>query len=404
MKKIKQQVFLSQAIILCLICSLSCQNRDNIYWQEKNATVYNEEKTLGSKEIIKFPIDNETAISYVNVIRKATIRDSDYLYFYNSHNNTVYIYNIANNSLVNKTQFPKMGENGVRPNRTNFVQMLDTNAFIIFDRIEGTYKFFNGKKLSKKIKITDFNSQLDYIAKGWQPSYIEPFQYIAPTIYISCAQGIGKRKLNKRTLHNVVAINSKTRRAYSLLPVPNLYMENNWGTGTAEKTHLFITQKNKSDLLMAFAADPHVYQYTDTIAAQKKFIGSQCFTRVKPMFDIQKEAPREASWEYAATTPEYYKILFDNSTGLFYRFTTLPIAINDYKQGTKLPGFSLIIADDGFNKLGEVIFSQNEGWNKYRPRYTFCSNSQIYLFRHDLYQEDGNHLYFESFTPQSIKL
>ena len=380
---------------------VTCNKKSEIYWQAKNATQFENKCSLKSKGLRKFQINDSTALSYIPSIQILRKSDPNLLYFYNSFSNAIYVYSLSSDTLVKHIDFRTNGPNGILPKHTNHAILKSKDSVFIYDRTKQAFKFFKGNELWKKISLNQLKVRDSLLfLPVWQPSLYEKFLVKNEYLFISIHQYLSSHEINQEIIHSALRINYKTDSAKSYLPLPELYKEGNWGKQSAVKTHLFLSPGINNTMYYSFASDPFIYQYKNTNPLGKKFLGSKEFKKVLPLNRKRKNTPKEVSWRYSSTTPEYFMHRFDPQSKLFFRFSTLPNKPEDYNKGKKWPGFTIIIADSSFTKIGEEVFEKPVGWKKYAPRYSFCHNGKLYLFRRDLYNEDGNHLYFEEFEIQ----
>ncbi len=139
----------------------------------------------------------------------------------------------------------------------------------------------------------------------------------------------------------------------------------------------------------AFQCDPNVFTTKDFANYQIYPLPSVYAEAFTPLNTGEHPHVRTAKSFF------YSRLLWDQYNRIFYRFVKLPVydSLTDYETENSYPSrFSIIVADENMNKLGEVLF-QNEN---YSMTNCFVSSRGLCMLRtpfHEGYSED--HLTFD---------
>lgn len=399
----KKQLFI--LLFLATLCSCDYSIKQKFFWQEENATVFNDSLTFVSNGIKYIPINSKTSVSSIPYLNILTLSGVEYLYFYNHYSNQLFIYHFSSDSLIKTITFDSQGPNELLPNTTNQVLLTSLDTIITYDTATKRISFFKDSVLFNRInlyQITDGKTLNTY--KVWQPSLMEGFIKRGNNLYFTLHQYLSYALFNcsgNCNYNTVLAVNITNKDAAGKLPVPKIYSYGNWGVQTAIPTHLFHTHNaNQRKFVYSFAADPYLY-IEENDGYSKIFVGSKYFKKIYPMMLRKRNVDKEKSWKHCATSPFYGRVFYDQYNDLYYRFTTHGVSNDEYDKGTKSGPFSIIILNEKFEKVGEVYFDKNCADNYSLKHIVLCKKG-FFILRNDVYNNHPDSIPLEHFTISKL--
>ncbi|MFA8449621.1 MAG: DUF4221 family protein [Bacteroidales bacterium] len=210
---------------------------------------------------------------------------------------------------------------------------------------------------------------IDFLEKENKDCIISPFEnYLVneTKLYLQTSPSfysIGDSERKKIfNLNYGLCINLSDKIKYTPLKIkyPTKYQNNN----SYYNNNYSITINNLKQIVCSFRCSDSLYVYNDKNYEFKAafYAGSDLNPHFKP-FIKGNEAKRSEVEKYALTEPYYEKILFDPYKKMYYRFYYDRLKFD--KEAIKKPLISekkqsVIILDENFNRLGEVIFGNKE--------------------------------------------
>lgn len=330
-------------------CSETISNTDN-----------NNNFTLIKKSEIQFPVDSTSSFLTNNL----GIDENGLFYFRDVFNNKIKFFDSSAN-LVRTVKIPTYGPNSI--SSPSGIKLLGADSLLIFQRpLRINYTNFDFDTVSmEKIEIPMINLNSPFNLPSFNIiSYPEIF---GNKIYFTCSpifadghtlpmysQDSLRSGMISRPMVASVEIGSNQVQWENifypamLLDIPIHGMSNR------------IYSTRKDDKLIISFLFSHEIQIFDTQTKAKEY------TELKSKYEIDlvsknaERTPQGAS-ELVETNYIYSQILYDPYRKLFYRTVLHPAPSYDGipQRRTKAEdprAFSIIIADENFNKLGEVDF------------------------------------------------
>jgi hypothetical protein len=130
-------------------------------------------------------------------------------------------------------------------------------------------------------------------------------------------------------------------------------------------------------------------------------MGSKYFNEIPPLNLDMKYYEKKRYVEegdYSLSTSDFAGLLIDSFKQYVIRIAYIRPSLFQVQEGNKIPDFSIIISDNELNRLGEFKFDEKI----YDCVNIFITEEGINVFRKDLYKEDENYLFFETFKYSNI--
>lgn len=384
-------------------CDYSVKNK--FHWQAENSTIYNDSVTLVSNGVKSFPITQKTSVATIPYLNTLVQQGTEYLYFYNYYSNQVFIYNFTSEILVKAVEYDNQGPNELLPNTTNQVLLTSLDTLIAFDRQAKRISFFRDSVMYDRIDLYQITSRDKLNTyQVWQPSLMECFFMRGDSLFFSLHQYLCYAMLiceGDCNYNSVLTVDIRAKTASARLGVPEIYRYGNWGTQTAQPTHLFHTYNlNQQKFVYSFAADPFLY-VEEGEGYGKFFVGSKYFKTIYPQSFSKNKIDKDNSWRHCSTSPFYDRIFYDRYSRLYYRFALHGIALDDYDKGSKSGAFSIIIINEKFKKVGEVYFDKSIAKN-YSLKHIVITREGLFILRNDIYSEQPNFISLERFEVKRV--
>ena len=339
--------------------------------EEKQSENDNLNEKLIKNKSIEIPIDKDVkySYSYKQIIES---KDSSKLLVSNLNDNGFLIFDLNNNSLIEKINYKRNGPNGIRSSssgRKFYYHNKDT-IFIIGQQ-------------SKKVFLTNCKSEVKDFFDLSEISYFNMGEPIVENripasfkndILSFCVYPFVGSNIRKSSNGPVIVhLNIKTRK---IQEGPLIYeLANQFNQHPA--LHFPSGTKNGESDVYCFPFDNKLYIVTGKSYITKNF-KSKYVDEYKPM---TKSLQFLNDFDITGTYNEL--ILYDKHNNLYYLFISLGIDKIDSKSGLKSKftekPFSLLVLDSNFNKLYEKKFS---GGN-YLVRNSFVTKKGLYLFKNN---------------------
>lgn len=274
----------------------------------------------------------------------------------NGSNNSIYFYPFQADSSAFKISFDKEGPHGVT--QIHGYQIISLDSILIFNRGSEILRMVDkkGTTLFQYALPTLYERKDTIYYPGLEIYPITPALFLNNEVYMS---GYTFGEFPKENDHNrpiclKIPVKSNTV-AEPVIAYPPIYFKYNWG-GLYYRM-VYHTLFQDKFILFSFPADHHIYQYDIDSKKVKKYLAkSNHFDEISPFStskraDIEQDEPVQ---RHNVLNGRYISIIYDKYRHLIYRFVELPKSEYDKDDPFKLS--SVIILDEQFNYLGEMVF------------------------------------------------
>ena len=389
-------IIMLQAILVALFLT-SCSQ------QNKNVDTAND-FTLIKKSEIQFPVDSTSSFLTNNL----GIDENGLFYFRDVFNDKI---NFFNNSakLVRTIKIPTYGPNSIP--KPSGIKLLSNDSLIIFQRqLRVNYTNYNFDTLRTddiKIPMISVSSPLNMPAfsiSSYPEIFGDKIYFIFSPIFADghplamYSQVETRSTLISRPMVASVEIGSNQVQWENIFYPPMLLNMPIHGMSNR------IYSTRKDDKLIISFLFSHEIQIFDPQTKEKEY------TELKSKYEIDlvsknaERTPQGAS-ELVETNYIYSQIIYDPYRKLFYRTVLHPAVSYDgipqRRTAAEDPrGFSIIIADENFNKLGEVDFPGS----KYFYQAWFVGPEGLYISTNNLNNPDMSEdwLSFDIFAVEEL--
>lgn len=394
--------FFISTIALALLWSCVKNEKAEILsiYQEANSKIFPDSVGLVSNTIIKIPIDKNISLAAIRNTHVLLSNDTTYLVYYDFRSNQAFFHPFYHQGGLHRITLPKEGPGSLVPTYGNKIRPIAKDLAIFYERKTGKLKIYSNDTLQDLASLPNINDkdfdQLEFGYQGYELSYPNEMLFRDSILVMSLTQQIsGLLEAGYETINNLLIYNLKTESFSTKAVLPDFYLDKFWGKNDAVKFNLFSAY-GQTKLVYGFGSQAGVWFEGDT-SESLHFIGSKYFDRIEPAPENLKNQPPKASWKWTATTPRYEDIIYNDSSGHYYRIALHGMDPKEYDEGKQNSDFSLIIFNRTGLKIGEVLFEK--GMQKYDIYKCFAINGKFYLMRKDLYNnESDNYFYFEEFS------
>lgn len=341
--------FRIQIFCLHLISFYACQKQEYNFnnFAGENVNKYQEKINLEFDHSLEFEIDSLFSVNSIHAV--IPFKDGNVRYIGIFQGREVFIYELGTSQLIKKIAIKKEGPNAVKT--------IDSFDGIAIQSLDTIYLVTNTGGLS--YIIDDTGSVIEKIAAPVETSKSNIYDYG----FIRSSIINNKLFIPTYGFSNTADFTKvPTRFAYDLIQktfepafyYPDIYNDFYWGYNTLLRFSSCDYNPFKESYYLSYAIDPHIYIYDKSFSLKgKKILGSNYFSSLKP----QDEDPNK---RFANEPPndDYFMQLSYFAGGYYHpelnyylRFTRIGIDKNR-DQGVR---FSIIIADNELNKVGEYL-------------------------------------------------
>ncbi|GAB2631394.1 DUF4221 family protein [Belliella aquatica] len=378
--------FLSFLILLVCSCSKDFENKvDDSSLLDKIQF-----ESIGIK---KFPTDGRLS-SFIN----STFYKNGELSFLNSIYNELYIFNYKNEELIDKLHFEEEGPNGISfLGEVSSHAIINSDSIIIYNMNLGYLFLLNSNaQLLKKIPISDYKDPNNLPVPF--PSTLRPIQYANGKVYL--AAGTNGRLKNYNDYPSTVQVDIQSSKVSFKTLYPEIYSNAYWASRFKYDPAIGIINDK---LIINYPVDfnLHIYNLENFQDFNVIQMGSKYFNEIPPLNLDMKYYEKKRYVEegdYSLSTSDFAGLLIDSFKQYVVRIAYIRPSLFQVQEGNKIPDFSIIISDNELNRLGEFKFDGKI----YDCVNIFITEEGINIFRKDLYKEDENYLFFETFKYSHI--
>lgn len=390
--------------ILCILYSCSDSGTEKrFYYENHNARDFTDKVTLKEVGEKAFPLDANSGF-YNYAMELFYDKDSSRNFaFLNQNNHTIYIYDYDRSILKRKIQFETAGPNDIGKTEDMGFHILGNKNIVLVDHWLGKLLVTdsNGVVL-KRIDVKPPSKSSYYSLYPKISSNMPPICLYDSVIYI-----FGEHTDNIKmfdSTRSIIKVDLSTYKVQWLLPFTDTYKGSYWGMATNQfqVNGCYVPQSKR--FVINFAADPLLKETDLDKYAKDRYLGSKYFEEIEPLFrhpkpDINKDLVNE-SRKYKLTTPSFRYIYFDPFHKLFYRKAYIPFPKDEYaKRETEdllqSVKHSFIIADENFNKVGEVILDKDI----YDINMIFFTKEGLNVAKLSSYNKNEDSLHFALLKP-----
>lgn len=381
---------------LALVILYSCNTNDEqatSYYQEKNASVFEDKFRLEKTDTVAFGLDTEMIFDNPS-IHYFEEEGKKYLSILNHRNNhTIYVFDYETRALVQKTPLYIEGPNSVQDvsHQTGLFMKSRNEIYItqpwnsMMIKLNGAGEILEKILLPRTKNVYNAYSTAQYPMKmvgnelmiGWSPALKGKYSETYTTLRVNL---------------------SDTSEQKWLFQYPSIYDEAYWGSTPFKYTVSSLLTLDKQHFLASFPLDGFVYVYDKAGNLEDKhFIGSKYMKAIKPYSDDSNERFIEKSdndykkeGDYAVTNSEFGYLRAFPRNNLYVRMAYIRPSMEDYKSKKGVLNTSFIIFDNTFNKLGETLLGE-----EYNSSYHFMNEKGLHIANIKTYEDDENFLIFD---------
>lgn len=347
---------------LFAILIFSCQDKNDSDKQEylkKNKFEFNFTKK------INFKLDNNTVNWSVNSQYFVDNNiNEELILIFNAKTSTINVFNI-NGEIIKKIKFEREGERGVGVVQ-DFLYESNDCIYVLNDAFK-VYRLSSEKKSVKIFNLMDSSSN----NSSWPWSDDEAKMFLFDNkLYISANPGISydkKRKefFEKGLISIVLDVNTGMVKRQISYPNKEYLIRKDLTTSVVSTKCTFNYQKKQ--MIYHFASDPNLYVYNLDGRFHSKYLMKSRYiiSEVAEISNKQVIGDSMAEALYFVNNAFYSRLYYDSYRKLYLRLVKQrsqeEISKKDLINGKIIKGkFSMIVADENFNVLGEVDLGFNE--------------------------------------------
>lgn len=358
-----------QFVIVVLAITMFCwhcgQNANNQIMEEKRIAF------SISKEI-KLPLDSfsQPQLLYFQVLNDDTLK----FVFYNSFNQSFYLYDFFQERLIQKINL--YSHKGNVPSNISAFYILNIDTIFLFPQ-NGNYYFLcnrQGAVYSNKIIFVD-NDDLNKVESHFIHSST-PVIRRNENIYINNLFGWVARE-NDQDKFLLIEYNYKKENSNFFIHHPSSIYDKNYENSYIKELKYTLREYDNT-LLYTFNFDPNVYEYRgDPNDIKSGYCAPPGFTPLPALNPNDSDSER---WMILQSNFSFSTLLFDNYKNAIIRIGLTPYNYEDMKSGlinSKVPKRPVLyIFDKSYNFKGEITLPAN---NRYLFSNIFCTKEGIWM-------------------------
>ncbi len=331
---------------------VSCQKEGyNFEFSGENVNKYQEKTALEFSRTLEIDIDSLFSVNFIHSI--VPFRDNGKRYFGILHQRDIYIYEEGNGKPEKKNSIDEEGPNGVKSIESfDGISIRSLDTFHLVTNTNGLLYTIDGDgAVIEKTAAPVDPARSDTYDYGFIRARLIRDQLLIPTYGFNNTKDF--TNLPTRFIYDYKEKDFKPAFNY-----PSIFNDFYWGYNTLLRHSSCDYNPSKKEYYVSYSIDPHVYIYDEKYnLKRKKILGSTYFSSIFPQ---DEDANRRFQNEGSATpgNDEYFMALSYFTGGYFhtarnYYLRITRIGIDKEKgQGVK---FSIIIADEDLNKVGEYM-------------------------------------------------
>jgi Domain of unknown function (DUF4221) len=350
----------SIAIIVCLFVIMSCEKQASSDSEQQK----NNKFRIDFVKNIDFALDRKTTNWSINshyILNPKTQKES--IYILGLKTSVINVFNLDGEN-IKKIKFERDGPNGIGTFRGFFCKNEDS-LYIISDNFK-VYTVSSDAKVLHSYFLME--SPDSYRSWAWSEDGTDMF-YKNNILYIPAIPGIDFDK-NRKDFYQKgllsIAINMNSGNIKRQIPFPNIDVieaKNVTSTVVGPKC---VAKEDTKELIYSFAYDPYVYRYDLNGNLKGKYLLKSRSVPAEVAEVSSKSIIGDPMLEavYLMNNSFYGNLHYDPFQKLFYRLIKHKLD----KEATKkdlmkgrviLEKYSMIVADENLNTLGEIDLANN---------------------------------------------
>lgn len=319
--------------------------------------------------------------------------------FTNEYDNSIVLYNYNTGKHVRKIKFDKEGANGIG---SLFAYLyINRDSIYLYNRTTALLFLMNEKGIVKQKKEIHVNRKLEgesiFVAPDLFPRTNSPMRKIGHELLLS-GLFFGELDGENSTNRPVIMYYDLGKDTYRYSDsYPFIYHKGNWGGGFSYRCPYYTFSSNE-ELVISFAADPHIRVHSVREGGYKEFYAGIKEDRViKPVeqeIDL-KNFTQEKQRTHFINNLNYGSIHYDSYRKVYYRIAQLPNGDLKFSDAVLRKPIVVLILDEAFNIVGESLLPKDN----YLLNQCFVAPDGFHI---QVESEDDDVLRFKTF--QLIKL